>query len=185
MLGTDGCGLAPPEGFPPSAGGDEPADGEALGLGPAEGEAVPPPCSPDPPLGLGPALGSRLGRVVAGAEAPPEGEGSEPRPPPVDGRSVGGASCGGEGFGPTVPPKEVPLPDSPFTVADTGCPVASSNARIGVIATTNTSPDTAAQVFQLHRRRARTTCGSFHSEEIAGGAGSAGRSGTWRSPFAA
>ncbi|MFJ3792947.1 hypothetical protein [Kitasatospora sp. NPDC090091] len=67
------------------------------------------------------------------------------------------------------------------------------------MASTNTRPDTAAKVFHVHRRRARTTRGSFHSEEIRGRpvaepAATAGPdtapadsgtapAGTWRSAF--
>ncbi len=76
------------------------------------------------------------------------------------------------------------MPDSPWTVADTGRPVASSKARIGTIATVNTRAETAAYVFQPHRRRARTTRGVLHSAEPGGGAGSArSGSGACRSPF--
>ncbi|MEU9076414.1 hypothetical protein [Kitasatospora sp. NPDC048538] len=169
-----------------------PADGEVLG--PAEGEVVPPPGSPEP-LGLG----SRLGPVGAGAVAPADGD--RPAPPGSraggvrSGSSRGVEEVGVEDPGVTAPPKEVPLPDRPFTVAETGWPVASSNATIGVIASTNTSPDTAAYVRQVQRRRARTTRGSFHSAESTAtgdsttgdsttGAGPTGPAGTWRSPFA-
>ncbi|MFD0349438.1 hypothetical protein ACFQ0M_32230 [Kitasatospora aburaviensis] len=85
--------------------------------------------------------------------------------------------------------------------------MASSKATIGVIASTNTRPDTVAKVRHVHRRRTRTTRGAFHSEEIgdrpapepaapAAAAGSnahpdvapdvapdTGPAGTWRSAF--
>ncbi|MEE1781799.1 hypothetical protein PUR71_02460 [Streptomyces sp. SP17BM10] len=175
--------MAPPVGFPPPADGDAPEVGVPVGLGSEVGVGVgdgDPPEVGDP---LGLPLGSGRGFDVAPLDAPPDGVPSGPCPPP-DGRPVGSPTGSGAGFVPTVPPSDVPLPDSPFTVADTGCPVASSNATIGVIASTNTSPDTAAHVRHVHRRRARTTRGSFHSDEITGAArGRRSSTGTWRSPL--
>ncbi|MFD7903177.1 hypothetical protein ACFVSN_35505 [Kitasatospora sp. NPDC057904] len=152
--------------------------GSGVGVGVGDGD---PPEVGDP---LGLPLGSGRGLDVAGSDAPPDGVAPGPCPPP-DGRPVG-SPAGGFGSVPTLPPNDVPLPVCPVTVADTGCPVTISNATIGVIASTNTSPDTAAYVRHVHRRRARTTCGSFHSDEITGTRGSTGATssaGTWRSPF--
>ncbi len=53
-----------------------------------------------------------------------------------------------------------------MTVAETGCPVASSNPRIGVIARTNTRTETAVYVRQVQRRFERSVRGAFQSEEI-------------------
>ncbi|MEV7024521.1 hypothetical protein [Kitasatospora sp. NPDC093558] len=155
-----------------------------LGSGVRVGSADGDPPELGVPLGL--PLGSGRGFDVAGDDAPPDGTPPPCSCPPPDGRPVG-SPAGGLDSVLTLPPNDVPLPVCPVTVADTGCPVATSNTTIGAIASTNTSPDTAAYVRHVHRRRARTTCGSFHSDEITGGVGAtaaaASSAGTCRSPF--
>ncbi|KJY30989.1 hypothetical protein VR45_26290 [Streptomyces sp. NRRL S-495] len=197
VLGSGGFGVAPPDGFaealPPPDGAEGVADADGSPEGRAEGvpEAGADGVAPEPPDAPedGEAVGAEdgpspsepgrapgLGRPEAPPSRPAEGEGTAAGP-------EGGASP--DGLRSTRPPSEVPVPDSPWTVADTGRPVASSKARIGTIATVNTRAETAAYVRQLHRRRARTTRGVLHSAEPGGGAGSArSGSGACRSPFA-
>ncbi|GAA0658262.1 hypothetical protein GCM10010193_06240 [Kitasatospora atroaurantiaca] len=73
-----------------------------------------------------------------------------------------------DGAGDVLPPgfREVPEPDRPVVMSCSGLPAATSTTRIGVIATAKTSAETAAYVFQVQRRLARTVRGAFQSEEI-------------------
>ncbi|MFD0565614.1 hypothetical protein ACFQ2M_29295 [Kitasatospora saccharophila] len=61
---------------------------------------------------------------------------------------------------------EVPPPSCPVVMSCIGFPAASSTATIGTIASTNTSPETAAYDFHVQRRFARSTRGAFQSRLI-------------------